>query len=64
VTDDESELLPGWYPKYAFLWVKFPAIAPQAVENLLEIVDEVFWVHGSDHHVINVSFHPLALVIG
>jgi hypothetical protein len=64
LTDDEFGKLPGWYPEYAFLRVMFRMVAPQAVENLLEIVDEIFWVHGFDHHVINVSLHSLAPVVG
>jgi hypothetical protein len=38
-------------------------VALQAIEDLLEKVDEVFQVHGLDHHVVNVSFHPLAPVV-
>jgi hypothetical protein len=64
VTDDESEQLPGWYPEYAFFWVKFLAVALQAIENLLDIVDEVLRVHGFDHHVVNECKLPPACPIG
>jgi hypothetical protein len=48
MANDESEKLPGWYPEHTFLRVKLPAAAPQVVENLLEILDEVMRVHGFD----------------
>jgi hypothetical protein len=45
---------------HAFVWGRFPAVVSQAVEYVLEIVNEVLRVYGLDHHVVNVSFHPLA----
>jgi hypothetical protein len=35
MTDDELEQLPGRYSKHTFLWIQFPSVAPQAVEDLL-----------------------------
>jgi hypothetical protein len=60
MADDESEQFPGRYPEHTFLWVKLPAVAPQAIENLLEILDEVIRVYCFDYHIINIGFHMLA----
>jgi hypothetical protein len=35
VADDEIEQLPRRYPVHTFVRVKFPMVAPQAVEDLL-----------------------------
>jgi hypothetical protein len=41
VADDETEQLFGWYPEHAFVRVKFPTVASQAIEDLLKVIDEV-----------------------
>jgi hypothetical protein len=38
-------------------------VAPQTVENLLEIFDEVIRVYCLDHHIIIIGFHALAPVV-
>jgi hypothetical protein len=50
---------PAGTPKTLF-WVQLPPVAPQAVEDQLQIFDEVFCF---GNHIIDVGFHPLALVI-
>jgi hypothetical protein len=64
VTDDEPEELLGWYPKHALVRVMLPAVAPQATEDLLEVVDEVLRVHSLDYHDVNVGLHLLAPMVG
>jgi hypothetical protein len=41
IANNESKKLPSWYSEHTFLRIKLPAVAPHAVEKLLEIVDEV-----------------------
>jgi hypothetical protein len=61
VADNESKQLPCWYSKDTFFWIELPPVSPQAVEDQQQIFNEVFCF---DHHIINISFYPLALVIG
>jgi hypothetical protein len=55
---------PGWYSEYTLIRVKLLAVAPQAIEDLLEVIDEVFRIGGFDYHIVNVGLHPLAPVVG
>jgi hypothetical protein len=41
VADNKPEQLPSWHPEHALFWVQLPSVAPQAVEDLLQILDEV-----------------------
>jgi hypothetical protein len=42
MADNESEQLFGWYSEDTFFWVQLPPLAPQAVEDQLQILNEVF----------------------
>jgi hypothetical protein len=64
VADNELEQLSGWYSEDTLFWVQLPSVAPQAVEDQMQIFDEVFWVFYFDDHIIDVSLHLLAPVIG
>jgi hypothetical protein len=64
VADNKPEQLPSRHPEHTLFWVQLPSIAPQAVEDLLQILDEVVWVFCLDDYIINISFYSLALVVG
>jgi hypothetical protein len=38
----ESEQLPCWHSKDTFFWIELPPVPPQAVEDQLQILNEVF----------------------
>jgi hypothetical protein len=40
--DNESKQLSGWYSEDTLFWVQLPPVAPQAVEDQMQILDEVF----------------------
>jgi hypothetical protein len=63
VADNESEQLPSWHSKDTFFQIELPPVPPQAVEDQLQILNEVFRVFCLDYHIINISFYPLAPVI-
>jgi hypothetical protein len=39
-------------------------VAPQAIEDMLQILDEAIRVFSFDYYIINIGFHSLALVVG
>jgi hypothetical protein len=50
--------------EHALVGVKLSTVAPQAIENLLDIVNEVFWILCLDYNIIDIGFHTLAPVVG
>jgi hypothetical protein len=64
MADNEPEQLPGWHSKDTFFWIELPPVLPRAVEDQLQILNEVFRAFCFNHHIINISFYLLAPVIG
>jgi hypothetical protein len=42
VADNESEQLLGWHSEDTFFWIELPPVSPQAIEDQLQIFNEVF----------------------
>jgi hypothetical protein len=64
MADDKPKELSSRYSEHLFLWIQLPLVAPQVVEDLLQILDEVIHVFSFDYYVINIGFHSLAPVVG
>jgi hypothetical protein len=56
-----SSSFPAGTPNAHFSGLSF--LAPQAIENLLEIFNEVIRVYYFDYHIISIGFHALAPVV-
>jgi hypothetical protein len=39
-------------------------VAPQAIEDMLQILDEAIRVFSFDYYIIKIGFQSLALVVG
>lgn len=63
MANNETEQLPCRYPEHTLVQVEFLAVAPQVVEDLMEVVNEVVWFLHLDHHIIDIGLHALALVV-
>ena len=62
--DDEAREFAEGYPKGALRSIQLHTVLSERGEGLLEVVDVVSHAHAFDHHVINVSLHVLADLVG
>jgi hypothetical protein len=60
VAHHEAQNLAGWNTENALLRVELPAVDPEVSEGLGKVGDEVVFVGGLDHHIVDVGLDVLA----